>query len=86
MGDVLIGSARTTLLDGRLELLGNYVLDLYAKGSVMRGKLTFAREELKHSLTAQSFDGRYPGVNNIGSIFYYFRNNDFVAYEISCQL
>lgn len=86
MGDILIGAARTTFLEGRLELLGNYVLDLYAKGTVMGGKLTFAGEELKHSLTAQSFDGKYPGVNNIGSIFYYFRNNDFVAYEISYQL
>lgn len=86
LGDILITAARTTFLDGRLEALANYALDLYAKGTVWGGKLTFSDEDIKHSLTLQSFDGKYPGVSNIGSVFYYWRNNDFVAYELSYQL
>jgi len=86
LGDIVTTAARTTFLEGRLELLANYALDLYAKGSVWGGKLSFAGEEIKHSLTMQSFDGKYPGVSTIGSVFYYWRNNDFIAYEVSYQL
>jgi len=85
IGDLWLAAARTTTLEGRLEILANYARDISAQGAVWGGKLTFSGETLKHSLTAQSFDGKYPGTKDIGSLFYYWRGNDFLAYEISYQ-
>ena len=85
LGDLVVTGLRTTFLEGRLEALGSYVYDAFAKGASWGGKLTFSGDDLKHSLNWQNFDGKMPESRQIGSVFYYWRNNDLVSYDVSYQ-
>ena len=86
VSDLLLTNIRTSFLDDRLETLMSYVVDMGANGSSFIGKLTYAGESLRHSLSYSSFDGRKSSSNEIGSLFYYWRANDHISYEISYPL
>ena len=86
ISDLILTNIRTSFLDDRLETLLSYVVDFGANGSSFIGKLTFAGESLRHGLTYSSFDGHKPSSNQIGSLFYYWRANDHISYEISYPL
>ncbi len=85
MSDLVIGNLRTALLEDRLEVMTTYVADTTNKGHAWSTRFTFHGATLQHALNIARFDGAMPAANDIGSVFYYWRRNDFVSYEATYQ-
>ena len=86
LSDLIITNLRTTAMEDRLELGLTYGLSPTDQGRTWSGKLSFNGDTFRHNLIYAGFDGRQPAANKTGSIFYYWRNNDLVSYEIAYPL
>jgi hypothetical protein len=86
LSDLILMNIRTAALDDQLEINISQALDLSLHGNTHALKATYLGSTLNHSFIYTALGGRKPEGNNIASIFYYWRRNDSIAYEISYNL
>ena len=82
-GDVGVLNVRTTTMEDRLEVMLTGVADIAKIGRAANIKLTYSGEDLRHSLAFSGFTGDTPPDGSIGSLFYYWREKSFAAYELT---